>query len=287
MLTVVRAGPLTTVQDLGRPGYAHLGVPPSGAAHAAALVRANRLVGNDAGAAALETTLLGVTVRLDEPRWVAVTGAEAPVTVDGEPVSRRFRVPAGATVRVGTATLGLRSYLAVGGGIAVPPVLGSRSTDRLSGLGPAPLADGDRLPLGADPGAAPDRRTADRRAGPTALERLADGSRLWLHPGPRQDWVTPAGWALLRHAEFTVSRDSDRVGVRLDGPRLEWARAGELPSEGLVTGAVQVPPDGRPTVFLTDHPTTGGYPVAGVLDPSDLPVLAQARPGTVVRFGVD
>jgi biotin-dependent carboxylase-like uncharacterized protein len=272
-------------------------VPPSGALDAAALVRANRLVGNEPGAAGLETTLLGVTVRLDEPRWVAVTGAEAPVTVDGEPVGPRLRVPAGATVRIGTATLGLRSYLAVGGGIALSPVLGSRSTDRLSGLGPAPLADGDALPLGADPddalplgadpGDAPDLRTPDPRAGPTATERLADGVRLWLRPGPRDDWVVPGAWDLLRRAAFTVSRDSDRVGVRLEGPRLGWARTGELPSEGLVTGAVQVPPDGRPVLFLADHPTTGGYPVVGVLDPADLAVAGQVRPGSVVRFAVE
>lgn len=303
MLTVLRAGPLTTVQDLGRPGYAHLGVPRSGAADAPALAFANRQVRNEPAAAGLETTLLGVTVSLTEARWVAVGGADAPVTLDGDPVELPARIPAGAVLKVGTATRGLRSYLAVGGGIAVPPVLGSRSTDRLSGLGPAPLADGDTLPLGADPGppdagglgagspapGAPDR---DVRRGWTArglpVELLADAAhRLRVLRGPRDDWLTPAALATLGSAEWTVSRDADRIGVRLDGPALAWARTGELPSEGLVAGAVQVPPDGRPVVFLADHPTTGGYPVAGVLDPADLPVLAQARPGATVRFAVE
>lgn len=284
MLRIVRAGALTTVQDLGRPGYAHLGVPPSGALDRAALVRANRLVGNDDGAAGLETTLTGVRFRLSADRRFAVTGASAPVTIDGEAFwlpalhpDGPILAPAGATVAVGTARTGLRSYVAIAGGIAVPPVLGSRSTDRLSGLGPAPLRDGDELPLGPDPGREP-REVAGHRP---------YSERLLLHRGPRDDWLTGAAWQALRDAEWTVSRDSDRVGVRLSGPRLAWARTGELPSEGLVTGAVQVPPDGQPVVFLADHPTTGGYPVAGVVDPPDLAALAQARPGSTVRFAVE
>ena len=275
-LVVVRAGPLTTVQDLGRPGHAHLGVPRSGAADAPALRLANRLVGNDAAAAGLETTLLGVAVRLDQPRWVAVTGAVAPVRVDGEPVDTPVLVPAGATVRIGTASAGLRSYLAVGGGLAVPPVLGSRSTDRLSGLGPAPLRDGDELPVGPDPGPPPPavRTPLDLPAEPV----------LRLRPGPRDGWFTAAALAVLAGEPYQVSTDSDRVGLRLDGPPLDRRDDRELPSEGLVLGALQVPADGRPVLFLADHPTTGGYPVLGVVHPADVPLAAQARPGSRLRF---
>ncbi|MFL6129058.1 MAG: biotin-dependent carboxyltransferase family protein [Mycobacteriales bacterium] len=272
MLTVLRAGPLTTVQDLGRPGYAHLGVPRSGAADRPALRRANRMVGNPEDAAGLETTLLGTRVRLEADRWVAVTGAGAEVSVDGRPVRSPFEVRAGAALRVGTARRGLRSYLAVGGGIAVPEVLGSRSTDRLSGLGPAPLRDGDRLPLGppTDPGVPEDE------------PELPAEPVLRLRTGPRADWF--AGTGPLTAGAYTVGTDSDRIGLRLDGPRLTRVRHQELPSEGLVLGAVQVPADGRPVLFLADHPTTGGYPVVGVVHPDDVPLAAQARPGGRLRF---
>ena len=272
LLTVVRAGPLTTVQDLGRPGHAHLGVPRSGAADRPALRRANRMAGNPEGAAGLETTLLGTTVRLAEARWVAVAGADAELSVDGEPVRSPVEVVAGVTVIVGRARRGLRSYLAVGGGIAVPATLGSRSTDRLSGLGPAPLRDGDALPLGppGDPG--PPEGEPDLPAEPVLRLRL----------GPRDDWV--AGTGPLGTGSYAVETDSDRVGLRLAGPALTRSRTGELPSEGLVPGAVQVPADGRPVLFLADHPTTGGYPVVGVVHPDDLWLAAQARPGTRLRF---
>ncbi|WP_254909753.1 biotin-dependent carboxyltransferase family protein, partial [Micromonospora sp. NBS 11-29] len=159
--------------------------------------------------------------------------------------------------------------------IAVEPVLGSRSTDTLSGLGPPPLRDGDRLPLGPPVGPpAPVDHTVVR---PVPAE-------LWLavRAGPRQDWFTPAAFDLLRDTPYTVAVDSNRVGARLAGVALPRAVAGELPSEGLVLGAVQVPADGQPLVFLADHPTTGGYPVIGVVD--DVTPLAQARPGTTVRF---
>jgi len=271
-LTVVRAGPLTTVQDLGRPGHAHLGVPRSGAADRSALRRANRMAGNPEGAAGLETTLLGVTVRLGEARWLAAAGAEAEVTVDGEPVRSPFRAGAGATVTVGRARRGLRSYLAVGGGIAVPPTLGSRSTDRLSGLGPDPLRDGDTLPLG------PPTEPGDPAADPA----LPAEPVLRLRPGPRDDWF--AGTGPLAAGPYQVQTDSDRVGLRLAGPELTRTRTAELPSEGLVPGAVQVPADGRPVLFLADHPTTGGYPLIGVVHPGDLWLAAQARPGARLRF---
>lgn len=279
MIEVVRAGPLTTVQDLGRPGYAHLGVPRSGALDTPALRAANRLVGNPGDSAGLEVTLAGCTLRLRVARTVAVTGAPVDITVDGRSVDcgQPVAVPAGALVRLGRARSGLRSYLAVGGGIAVPPVLGSRSTDTLSGLGPAPLADGDLIPLGGAPSDGGES-TVDNRpllAGPVTL-------RITL--GPRADWFTAAAVEVLCGSGYTVSPMTNRVGARLAGAALPRARAGELPSEGIVLGAVQVPPDGQPLVFLADHPTTGGYPVIGVVDPADLPALAQARPGATVLF---
>ncbi|GAA5048060.1 5-oxoprolinase subunit C family protein [Streptomyces similanensis] len=278
-LVVVRAGALTTVQDGGRPGHAHLGVPRSGALDAPAAALANRLVGNPRGAAVLETTLDGCALRPRSPVAVAVTGAPCPVRLDGRPVAwgAPVRVPAGAVLEVGAAVRGVRGYVAVGGGVAVEPVLGSRSTDLLSGLGPAPLTDGTVLPLGP-PAGLPAAVDVAPRPGPAAELVL----RVVL--GPREDWFTARALRVLATRPYRVSSASNRVGLRTEGPALERARTGELPSEGMVLGAVQVPPDGRPVVFLADHPTTGGYPVIAVVRAADLPAAAQAAPGTPVRF---
>jgi biotin-dependent carboxylase-like uncharacterized protein len=279
VLTVVAPGPRATVQDRGRPGWASIGVPRSGAADPAAHDLANRLVGNRPDAATVEVTAGGLRVRAETAVLVAVTGAPLPLSVDGRgaPVSAPFAVPAGAVLAFGTPPRGLRSYLAVRGGVDVPAVLGSRSTDTLSGLGPAPLAAGDRLPVGSLAAEEPVVDVAPV-AGP------ADRPVLRVLPGPRRDWLAPDAWPALVEAEWTVSPDSDRVGARLTGPRLARARDDELPSEGLVTGAVQVPPDGAPVLFLADHPVTGGYPVLAVVVTADLPAAAQLRPGDRLRF---
>ncbi|MFF2123095.1 biotin-dependent carboxyltransferase family protein [Kitasatospora sp. NPDC058184] len=278
-LVVERPGPLTTVQDLGRRGVAHLGVPRAGALDEPALRAANRLVGNEPGAAGLETTLGGVALRAVAAALVAVTGAPSPVRVDGRPAAwgAPVLVPAGALLEVGAATAGVRGYLAVAGGIDVPPVLGSRSTDLLAGLGPAPLAAGDRLPVGTPP---------PYRARPELVPLPAPPAELVLRLrlGPRADWFTPEAVARLGRDRYLVSPTGNRVGLRTEGPPVARARDGELPSEGMVLGAVQIPPDGRPVVFLADHPTTGGYPVIGVVPTTDLAAAAQARPGTPVRF---
>ncbi len=278
-LVVVRAGALTTVQDLGRPGHAHLGVPPSGTLDGPAGLLANRLVGNGPLAALLETTLNGVALQPRCPVTVAVTGAPCPVSVDGRPAAwgAPVDVPAGSLLTVGTATSGVRSYVAVSGGLDVDPVLGSRSTDLLSGLGPPPLTDGTILPLG--PPVPPHTRVdvGPQPAPPAALI-------LRITRGPRDDWFTPEALRTLTSHTFTVSSTSNRIGLRTEGTPLERAVLRELPSEGLVLGAVQVPPDGRPVIFLADHPTTGGYPVVGVVRSADLPAAAQAAPGTPVRF---
>ena len=278
-LAVVRAGALTTVQDLGRPGHAHLGVPRSGALDAPAAALADRLVGNRPGAAVLETTLNGCCVRPRSPVVVAVTGAPCPVAVDGRPVAwgAPVLVPAGAVLEVGAAVRGVRSYVAVSGGVAVEPVLGSRSTDLLSGLGPPPLTDGAVLPLGHPAGPLARVDIAPQPGPPAELV-------LRVTPGPRDDWFTPAAVRALTARAFGVSAASNRIGLRTEGPVLARAVTGELPSEGMVLGAVQVPPDGHPVVFLADHPTTGGYPVIAVVRAADLPAAAQAAPGTPVRF---
>ncbi|MFI9239879.1 biotin-dependent carboxyltransferase family protein [Streptomyces sp. NPDC053079] len=279
-VTVVRAGALTTVQDLGRPGHAHLGVPRSGALDQPAHRLANRLAGNPEDCATLETTLNGCAVRTGAAVTVAVTGAPCPVRVDGRPVAwgAAVRVPAGAVLDVGPPSAGVRSYVAFAGGVAVPPVLGSRSRDLLSGLGPEPLADGVPLPLGTPYGPSTGADAVPWPA-PPAGELV-----LPLVPGPRDDWFAQEAPAVLAGGGFRVSPASNRIGLRTEGPALVRSRAGELPSEGMVLGAVQVPPDGHPVVFLADHPTTGGYPVIGVVPEPALAAAAQALPGTPVRF---
>jgi biotin-dependent carboxylase-like uncharacterized protein len=268
---VLDPGALTTVQDLGRRGWAHLGVPRSGALDEPALRQANRLVGNSEGAAGLETTLTGAVLRPEQATTFAVTGASCVVHVGGRAVGwgSAFVAPAGAEVRIGSATRGLRSYVAVAGGVAVVPVLGSRSTDLLSGMGPSPLVAGERVPLGPPAG-----RPSGAEATPGGVR---DTLRLVL--GPRADWFSEAALASLDGATYEVGTASNRIGLRLAGAALERLADGELPSEGLVLGAVQVPPNGQPVVLLHDHPTTGGYPVVAVVVGADLPVCAQARPG--------
>jgi KipI family sensor histidine kinase inhibitor len=299
-LTVVRAGALSTVQDGGRRGAAHLGVPRAGPLDGPAARLANRLVGNDEEAAVLETTLDGVGFRLDaaidRSAAFAVTGAPAPVHVDGRPVEWGVAVGlrAGSVVEVGRTISGVRSYVAVSGGLLVTPVLGSRSTDTLSGLGPPVLAAGQLIGIGdiAHP-PAPVSFTVPRPVGELTLR---------VRIGPHDDWFAAGSLEVLTGAAYTVSTDSNRVGARLRGPAIarrgndetgsademdsvdEMDGATEMDSVGMVLGAVQVPPDGQPVVFLADHPTTGGYPVIGVVEPADLAALAQARPGTTVRL---
>lgn len=277
-LEVVEVGASVLVQDGGRPGWAHLGVPRSGALDAPAAALANRLVGNGSDEACLEVLMGGLAVTADTGVWVAATGARCQAAVDGRAVAfgEAVRLPAGAMLRLGRPEGGLRSYVAFGGGLAVEPVLGSRSTDTLGRIGPPPVRAGDRLPIGQAVGSPPG---ADTPRPPTA-------GPLRLDPGPRADRIAGDVLDLLCHTAYVVSPDSDRVGLRLEGDALPLARTDELPSEGIVLGAVQVPPDGRPVVFLADHPTTGGYPVAAVVRPAALSALAQARPGTRVRFRV-
>jgi KipI family sensor histidine kinase inhibitor len=292
---IVRPGPLATIQDLGRIGYAHLGVPRSGAADTASLRRANRLVGNADGAAGLEFTLGRAELRFHADAVVAVTGAVAAVTVaagkGGAPREARsdsmLAVPAGSVLRLGAPVAGLRSYLAVRGGIDVPAVLGSRSADLISGLGPRPLRAGDRLPVGtgAVPGGLDDAPeipgglvSPGMPAGPDAVVDLR------VLAGPRDDWFDSVALQTLTGEPYRVTPASNRTGLRLAGGVLARARAGELPSEGMVRGAIEVPHDGQPILLLADHPATGGYPVIAVVHSADVSAAAQLRPGQRVRF---
>jgi biotin-dependent carboxylase-like uncharacterized protein len=275
-LEVTAAEGLVTIQDRGRSGYAHLGVPEAGALDRPAAALANRLVGNGVDAAVLETTLLGVAVRATRAVTVAVSGARCEISVDGRPrpFAEPVSVPAGSELRIGPALVGVRSYLAVAGGFAVETVLGSRSTDTLAFVGPPVVVVGSRLPVGVGGGPRPVDVPPPER----------DGGPLRLHIGPRAHWFAEEALELLTGQEYAVAAASNRIGLRLSGRPLTRAVEEELPSEGLVLGAVQVPPDGQPVVMLADHPTTGGYPVIAVVEPADIARCAQLRPGDPVRF---
>jgi biotin-dependent carboxylase-like uncharacterized protein len=283
-LRVVSPGVLSTVQDRGRPGWFHAGVGVSGAADRGSSALANRLVGNDESAAVIETLLGGLCVEADVPVVVAVTGAPAPISVDGraEALASVLHLRPGARLRLGTAAAGLRCYLAVRGGVEAAAVLGSRSRDTLAGIGPEPLAAGDELPVGPPPPRWPEVAVAPLpplTADPVTV-------RMWF--GPRDDWFTRPGD--LCAGTWRVSTDIDRIGVRLDradGPPRARRDAAELPTEGMPLGAIQVPPSGQPVVFLADHPITGGYPVVGTVVDADIDRLAQVRPGQLVRFRAD
>jgi biotin-dependent carboxylase-like uncharacterized protein len=280
---VLAPGALTTIQDLGRPGWAHIGVPRSGAADRESLKLGNLLVGNREGAPALETTLAGPRLRFTGESVVSLTGAVVSARVGTEqvPMNRAFRVTAGDELKLGAARQGLRTYVAFAGGLDVPHVLGSAATDVLTGLGSAPLAAGHVLRLGVERGGRTPRPPAPEP--PPALE-LPNSVVLQVVVGPRSDWFTSDSIKRLLDEEYAVSHASNRIGLRLQGSPLDRARTDTLPSEGLVPGAIQVPPDGQPILLLADHPTTGGYPVIAVVAGEDLRLAAQLRPGQLVRF---
>lgn len=272
-MTVLATGPLTTVQDSGRIGMAALGVGRSGACDRASYRLANRLVGNAAGAAVLEVTLGGLRLRADREVIVVTTGARCE---GSSPHNAPSRLRAGEELFLGAPPAGLRTYVAVRGGFAVEPVLGSRSTDLLADLGPAVVAVGDVLPVG-EPSAPMSRidlaPVPDPETGEVTVRVV---------PGPRRDWFGDEAWAALVTQAYTVSSDSNRVGIRLAGEPLERVRGGELQSEGMARGALQVPPSGRPVLFLADHPVTGGYPVIAYVVDDDVDRCAQLQPGQIL-----
>ena len=288
-LRIISPGLQSLIQDLGRTGHAGLGVSAAGALDRASLRRANRLVGNAASAAVIETVAGGLQVRAVGDQVLAVTGAPAGLTItagdDGAapdrtvPMATPFALLDGETLTLGAPASGFRSYLALRGGVDVPPVLGSRSTDTLAGLGPAPLAAGQTLAAGgsAESGVVghPEIQPDFPDEGVTVLDVV---------PGPRADWFDRAALAALTAQEWTVKPQSNRVGMRLDGTPLRRTRDGELASEGTVSGALQVPPEGLPVLFLADHPVTGGYPVIAVVVDEHLDRAGQVPIGGIIRF---
>lgn len=278
-ITVVQPGLFTTVQDLGRRGHRAAGVPLSGAADSVSLLLANLLVGNPEDAAGLECTLLGPTLRFECDATVAVVGAVFP----GLPAIRAVRVTAGTEIVLGHATSGCRGYLAVAGGVDVPPVLGSRSTLVAAGFGGhagRPLKAGDRLAVGD----AAATRVESRRVMASVAAELDTVRRsclLRVIPGEQADIAGEAMWS----RSFLASSRSDRMGLRLDGEPLSNAgHDGAMKSVAVFPGTVQLPPDGRPIVLLADAQTIGGYPVVGQVIEADLPLAAQLRPGDGVQL---
>lgn len=295
-LHVMTSGPLTLLEDRGRPGHAGIGVTASGALDRGALRLVNRLVGNDEGEAGLEILFGGFAARFSERTWFAVGGAWGPIALDGAGVDANVvtLAQAGSALRIGAAQHGIRFYLSVRGGFDAGTVLGSRSRDVLAALGPEPVTDGSVLPIGPEPHTpvplldfvpvpAPDAETVTVRA----------------FRGPRADWFSASAVDAFFDRPWAVSAASNRVGTRLEtvrGPAhvagrppepeivLERVITQELPSEPMVAGAVQVSPDGTPTVLLADHPVTGGYPVIAVVADASLDAFAQLRPGQHVLF---
>lgn len=277
VLLVQRPGLLTTVQDGGRWGWQHLGVPVSGWMDSWSARLANRLVGNQDGAALLEITWVGPTLRLQGPAAIAATGAEFDVTVGG--VTHRsplvLNVAGDVAIAFGARHRGTRAYFAVSGGVATSPVLGSRATDlrsRIGGIAGRRLLAGDRVPLGV----------AGRPVAPPAIV-----STPWLHERLLRVTPTPAGASAgteLYEQTYRLADASDRTGYRLEGVRPLPLTTGSLPSQPVVMGAVQAPPGGAPVLLMADRQTTGGYAVVGVVSAADLPMAGQLGPGDTCRF---
>ncbi|WP_137937132.1 biotin-dependent carboxyltransferase family protein [Chitinivorax sp. B] len=279
MLEIIRPGVQTTVQDLGRHGFRHLGIAQAGALDQPALMLANRLVNNPADAAGLEVVMGPVAIRFHRDGWLALTGADFDARLDDTPLWPGWRVPylTGQTLHLAGPRLGMRAYLAVDGGIDVPLVLGARATDLRSNFGGfagRALQAGDLLPQGQ---------------AIVHLNRCGAWTRPWspvirLLPGPEYHEFDDAVHHAFWQKEWKVSSQSDRMGYRLQGPPLHRSKPHELLSHGVLPGVVQVPPNGQPIVLLADAQTTGGYPrIASVIE-ADLWKLAQARPGTRLHF---
>lgn len=290
-LEIVRPGAQLLLQDLGRAGMLGMGVAASGAADRRALRAANRIVGNDSDTAVLELAGGGAELLVCAEgviAWTGASGRRTIVSAEGDEYPFEGGVPtavsAGDRIRLSGFTRGLRGYLAVRGGFAVDDVLGSLTTDTLSGVGPQPLAAGDVLPLGDDRAA---RAVEPNDAARPELPAHDELVELDIVLGPRTDWFSAAALETLTGQQWRVTAQSDRVGVRLEGDTpLERAVTAELPSEGAVTGAIQVPANGQPVLFLPDHPLTGGYPVIGAVIDADLDRAGQLAPGMRVRFRV-
>ena len=282
MIRVLEAGPQTTIQDLGRPGYLAVGIPPSGPMDRRAFVLANRLVGNPDAAAGLECTLAGLRFEARSIGAFAVTGAEVPVLVNdaAAPMWTTLALAAGDVVKVGTARAGVRAYVALAGGIDVPRALGSRSTflrGRLGGLGGRALKKDDVLPLGVG-------KPVRRRVKAPEIPAFNAEIVLRVVLGPQEDRFTEEGIATFLGSTYEVLPQSDRMGARLRGPRIGHRRGHDIISDGIALGSVQVPGDGQPIVLLVDRQSTGGYTKIATVCSFDVAGLGQARPGHRVHF---
>jgi antagonist of KipI len=286
-LTVLRAGLLTTVQDGGRWGHQAEGVPVSGALDVRSARRANAIVGNDRNAAVLEITLIGPELRLEADVTFAVTGADLNATLDARqlPLNSAVHGRAGSTLAFGRRRAGGRAYMAFGGGVDVPPVLGSRATHTRSGMGGLegrPLRAGDRLAVGTVP---QDARVEQLDPPVAPLPAAGQATTLRVLPGPQREWFDEAALDTLRQTTFTVDPQSDRMGLRLSSAAPIPRRArGEMISDATFPGALQVPPSGQPILLMADRPTTGGYPQIAVVISADLSLAGQLVPGDRVRF---
>jgi antagonist of KipI len=290
VIHVQSPGLLTTVQDLGRPGFSAMGVSASGAADGVSLRIGNRLVGNPDGAAALECTLLGGAFLFPQGAGVALAGSDFGATLDGAPVGmwQAIEVRSGQTLCMGPTRSGARCYLCVHGGIAVKAFLGSASTHLLSGLGGfegRALRTGDVLTMGSG-SAAFRSRTASRQS----LERLAPRRTLRVTPGPQSDWFRPALQERFFASTYRVSEESDRVGLRLaavgagEGTPVPSSSGGTMITEGVSLGAIQIPPGGQPIIVFVEQQTTGGYPKIANIISADLAGVGQLRPRDEIRF---
>jgi len=284
VIQVQSPGLLTTVQDLGREAFGPLGVSPSGAADAISLRLGNHLVGNAEGAAALEMTLLGGTFLFPHGAIISLTGSDFPATLDGSPLAlwTSFEVKPGQTLRVGSTRSGARSYLCVQGGIIVKPFLGSASTHLLSGLGGhqgRPLRKGDALQIG--PATASFRK---KSITPQALQHLSPRKALRVTPGPQSDWFPESSRQLFYKSAYRVAEDSNRMGLRLEGQHIAQRSSGEMITEGVSIGAVQIAAGGLPIILFVEQQTTGGYAKIANVISADLHSLGQLRPRDEIRF---
>jgi antagonist of KipI len=284
---VIKPGMLTTIQDTGRWGFQARGVPVAGPMDPLSHRLANALVGNRRDAALLEVTLLGPELEFEDERLVAVTGADFDLSLDGRATALNapFTVSAGSHLRFGARRLGARAYLAVSGGIAVAPTLGSRSTHLVSamgGLGGRALLAGDRLPLGD-----PSLRQGAALAPQESVAALPDGrATIRVLPGPQADRFTADALEMLQSAPYTVARDSDRMGFRLEGPPLTYARGAEIISDATPLGVLQVPASGQPILLMADRQTTGGYPKIATVIAADIAIAGQLAPSDAILFRV-
>ena len=281
-ILVVQAGSLTTIQDRGRFGYQKSGIGQAGAMDQAAYAAANKLAGNIAGVPALEMTMLGATLKFEETCQCGLTGADMQATLDGVPVQTytAFKVEAGQTLACGFAKSGLRGYLAVQGGFAVPKVLGSCSTDiksKLGGYQGRALKNGDVLEIGPSDKMPPIYKTLPAPKFPeTILVRAI--------PGPQYDYFTERGQEIFFSARYEITPESDRMGIRLNGRAIESVAGVDIVSDGITFGSVQIPANGMPIILMADHQTAGGYAKIATVVSEDLPLLAQAKPGNCVKF---